>query len=165
MPVSARGVDRLTSIALYAGFGILTLWTGVSLVNFSLETKLHKDFLMRWEVALERFNKEGGQWPHFSGANHVAYMDRLIQLMGNEGTPPPLSNTRRAYVYRLKRWGWPEEDIFVLCFSNRMVLYGMSENTFMKMDQWMDGKADKEKGQLIGKRSQDGKGYVGMVKL
>jgi hypothetical protein len=41
----------------------------------------------------------------------------------------------------------------------------MSEKTFMKMDQWMDGKAEKEKGQLIGKRSQDGMGYVGMVKL
>jgi hypothetical protein len=165
MPVSARGVDRLVSIALYAGFGILTLWTGVSLVNFSLETKLHKDFLMRWEVALQRFSKEGGQWPQFSGANHVTYMDHLMQFMGNKGTPPPLSNTPRAYVYRLKRLGRPEERIFLLCFSNRMILYGISEKTFMKMDQWMDGKAAEEQGRFRGKRSRDGVSYVGVLQL
>jgi hypothetical protein len=165
MPVSGRGVDRLASMVLYAGFGVLTLWAGIRLINFSLENKLYKDFLLEWEVAVQRFNKEGGHWPHFSGVNHVAYMDRLIQFMGNEGTPPPLSNTRRAYVYRLKRWGWPEEDIFLLCFSNRMVLYGMSEKTFMKMDKLMDGKAEKEKGRLIGKRSQEGMGYVGVFQL
>lgn len=165
MPASARTVDRLASTVLYAGFGVLTLWVGVSLINCSLETKLHKDFLMRWEVALQRFSKEGGQWPHFSGANHAAYMDHLMQFMGNAGTPPPLSNTRRAYVYRLKRWGWPEERIFLLCFSNRMVLYGISEKTLMKMDQWMDGKAAEEQGRFIGKHSRDGVSYVGVLQL
>jgi len=165
MPVSARGIDRLASTVLYAGFGALTLWAGVSLINFSLETKLHKDFLMKWEVALERFNKEGGQWPDFSGGNHVAYMDSLIECMGNEGMPPPLSNTRRAYVYRLKRWGSPEEHIFLLGFGNRVVLYGLSEKTFMKLDQWMDGKTAEEKGRFLGKRSRDGMGYVGVLQL
>lgn len=165
MPVSGRAVDRLASMVIYAGFGALTLWAGIRLINASLETRLHKDFLLKWEVALQRFNQEGGRWPEFSGANHVAYMDRLTEFMGNEGMPPPLSNTGRAYVYRLKRWGWPEEDIFLLCFSNRMILYGISEKTFMKMDQWMDGNAEKEKGRLIGKPSQDGMSYVGMVKL
>lgn len=165
MPVSGRAVDRLASMVIYAGFGVLTLWAGIGLINASLETQLHKDFLLKWEVALQRFNQEDGRWPQFSGANHVAYMDRLIEFMGNKGTPPPLSNTRRAYVYRLKRWGWPGEDIFLLCFSNRMILYGISEKTFMKMDKLMDRNAEKEKGRLIGKPSQDGMSYVGMVKL
>jgi hypothetical protein len=165
MPVSGRTVDRLASTVLYAGFGVFTLWAGVSLINFSLETKLHKDFLMKWEGALQRFNKESGQWPHFSGANHVTYMDHLMQFMANKGTPPPSSNTRRAYVYRLKRWGWPEERIFLLCFSNRMVIYGISEKTFMKMDQWMGGKASEERRLFTGKRSRDGGSYVGVFQL
>jgi hypothetical protein len=165
MPVSGRAVDRLASMVLYAGFGVLTLWAGIGLINASLEARLHKDFLLKWEVALQRFNQEGGRWPDFSGANHVAYMDRLIEFMGAKGTPPPLSNTRRAYIYRLKRWGWPEEDVFLLCFSNRMILYGISERTFMKMDQWMDAKAAQDKGRFTGQRSQDGVSYVGVVKL
>lgn len=165
MPVSGRTVDRLSSTVLLAGFGLLTLWTGLSLMNAFLETKFYKDFLMRWELASQRYNKEGGQWPHFSDSNHVAYMDHLMQSMANEGTPPPASNTQRAYVYRLKRWGWPEERIFLLCFSNRMVLYGLSEKTFMKMDQWMDGKMPKQQGRFTGERSRDGVSYIGVFQL
>jgi len=165
MPVSGRTVDRLSSTVLFAGFGVLTLWAGISLINFSLETKFHKDFLMRWELTLQRYNKEGGRWPHFSGANHVAYMDHLTQCMANEGTPPPSSNTPRAYMYRLKRWGWQEEHIFLLCFSNRMVLYGISEKTLMQMDQWVDGKTPKERRRFTGKRSRDGVSYVGVLQL
>lgn len=165
MPVSGRAVDRLASMVIYAGFGCLTLWMGIKLINHSLETTLQKDFLMKWEVALQRFNTEGGVWPHFSGGNHVAYMDRLTQFMGNKGAPPPLSNTNRAYIYRLHRWGWPEERIFLLCLSNRVVLYGVSDKTFLKMDKWIDGEAGEEKGRFTGRRSKDGVSYVGMWKL
>jgi hypothetical protein len=165
MPVSGRAVDRLASMVIYAGFGCLTLWMGIRLINHSLEARLQKDFLMKWEVALQRFNAEGGVWPHFSGGNHVAYMDRLTQFMGNKGTPPPLSNTDRAYIYRLHRWGWPEERIFLLCFSNRVVLYGVSDKTFLKMDKWIDGEAEEEKEHFTGRRSKDGVSYVGIWKL
>jgi hypothetical protein len=165
MPVSGRAVDRLASMVIYAGFGVLALWAGTKLINSSLETKLYKDFLLKWEVAVQRFNTEGGHWPHFSGGNHVAYMDLLTQFMDNKGTPPPSSNTDHAYIYRLHRWGWPEERIFLLCFSNRVVLYGVSDKTFLKMDNWIDGGAEKERERFTGRRSKDGVSYVGIWKL
>lgn len=165
MPVSGRTVDRLTSIAIYVGFAILVLWAGIKLISHSLETKFYKDFLLKWELTLHRHNREGGQWPHFSGDNHVQYMDRLTQLMRHNGTSPPLSNTKRAYVYRLNRLGSPEEDLFLLCFPNRIVVYGMSEKTFVKMDKFIDGGADHERGRFAGRPGKDGTTYVGVLQL
>lgn len=165
MPVQGRTVDRLTSIAIYVGLAILVLWAGVKLISHSLETKFYKDFLLKWELSVQRHNREGGPWPHFSGDNHVQYMDRLIQLMRDNGASPPKSNTKRAYVYRLNRLGSPEEDLFLLCFSNRIVIYGMSEKTFVKMDKFIDGRADHEGGRFAGRSSKDGATYVGVLQL
>jgi len=165
MPLSGRATDRLASIAIYVWIAIVVLWAGTTLINHSLETKFYKDFLLEWEVALQRYKSEGGRWPEFSGDNQVLYMDRLTQWMANKGMSPPLSNTERDYVYRLKRLGWPHERIFFLCFSHGMLLYGISEKTFRKLDRWIDGEADETKGLFTGRRGKDGIAYVGALQL
>lgn len=165
MPVSERRTDRLASMAVCAGFAVFTLWAGTRLVNHALETTFFKDFFLEWEVALQRHKSEDGRWPQFSGGNHVEYMDRLSTWMRKEGSPPPMSNTERAYVYRLKRFGWPEERLFLLCSCDRIILYAISEKTFAKMDRWIDGEVNDKQGVFTGKLSKDGTTYVGELQL
>ncbi|MBW2194682.1 MAG: hypothetical protein JRF37_03665 [Deltaproteobacteria bacterium] len=165
MCVTGRAVDKIASYVVYAGFSIFALWAGIKLVNHSLDTKFYKDFVVPWDLAVCTYNRQGGLWPEFSGGNHVEYMDRLAQWMQERGSPPPSSNTERAYVYRLKRLGHPKEHIFLLSFSHRMVLYGISEKTFTKMDTWIDGRVNDKKGLFIGRLSKDGVTRIGELQL
>jgi hypothetical protein len=168
MDISGKAADRLVSIVIYVGFGGLALWAGTALINHSLDLKFYKDFVLKWEVALCAYSQKGGPWPHFSGGNHVQYMDQLSSLMSNIALSPPLapaSNTNRPYVYRLDKIGYPQEDIFLLCFSHKIILYGVSAETFARLDSRVDGKIDTENGLLTARPGKDGHTYVGQWQI
>jgi len=165
MALSWKAVDKLIFVVLYAGFITLTLWGGSGVINYSLDSKFYKDFLLKWEVSLRAYSIKSGVWPRFSGSNHVEYMDNLTFLMGRSDISPPQSNTRHSYVYRIKKiWG-EEQDIFILCFSNRIILYGISKDTFTRIDRFVDGRPGKEGGLFTGRHSKDGRTYIGLWRL
>ena len=161
MAVSGRATDRVVSMAVYAGFGILVIWAGVALINHSLDLKFYRNFLLKWEVALSCCNREGGSWPCFSGANHVQYMEQVTSLIRAKGFSPPDSNTGRPYVYRLKRIGADREDIFILCFPEKLILYGISTRTFERLDTYIDGERSAERGAFTGRPGKDRLTYTG----
>lgn len=163
--ISGRTADRIASIVIYTGFSLLVLWVGMKLINYVLVTRFYECYIVGWEIGLRQYNSKGGNWPHFSGGNHVQYMNSLVRLMQEKGTPPPLSNTGHSYVYHLKRLRFPEEDIFLLCFPDRIVLYGMSDKTFIRMDKLIDRELDCEKGLFTGTPSKDGTTYIGVLRL
>ena len=78
---------------------------------------------------------------------------------------PPYSNTKRPYVYRLKKTGAAEEQIFLLCFSDKIILYGLSEKTFGKIDAMVDETPNERAGSFTGRRSTDGTTYIGVWTL
>ncbi len=156
-----RVTDRLTSAVLYTGVVILIIWPGTALVNFSLDSKFYRDFLTRWEVALISNRHEGGEWPLFSGGSHVRYMEQLSRMMCSRGFPPPESNTARSYIYRLDKIGEPGEDIFLLCFSQKIILYGIPSRTFARIDAYIDGTVDSKTGAFTGQQSKDGFTFIG----
>lgn len=162
MPLSGKAVDRSVFVVLYIGLIALTLWGGSRVINYSLDSKFYKDFLLKWEVSLRSYSAKNVIWPHFSGDNHVEYMDHLTQLMGRGDISPPQSNTGRPYVYRLNKIGREQEDIFLLCLCDRIILYGISKDTFTGIDRFVDGEPGKDKGSFIGRLSKDGRTYIGL---
>lgn len=165
MPLSRRKTDRRISMVLYVGFGGVAFWVGIVLINYSLDSKFYKDYLLKWEVALRAYNQESAPWPYFSGGNHVEYMEKLTQLMSSKAVSPPASNTERRYVYSLDRIGDPEEDIFLLCFSQKIVLYGISSKTFAHLEAQIDNQVDTKRGRFTGQVSKDGYTYVGLWQI
>ena len=165
MAFSGKTTERLASIVIYAVLGGMALWAGSALINFSLESKFHKDFLLKWEVVLRTYNQQSGTWPRFSGGNHIQYMEKLILLMQSRGLPPPDSNAGRPYVYQLDRIGDPEEQIFLLCFPQKIILYGISAETFARLDASIDGKTGPKRGMFKGRQSRDGRTYVGLWQI
>jgi hypothetical protein len=165
MSISGKATDRLTSMVIYAALGGLALWAGTKLINNSLDSKFHKDFLLKWEVVLRTFNQQGGTWPRFSGGNHILYMEKLIRLMQSKGLPPPDSNAGHPFVYLLDKIGAPEEKIFILCFPQRIILYGISAETFARLDKSIDGKTDPKRGMFKGRQSKDGRTYIGVWQI
>ena len=165
MPVSARTTDRFMSIAIYIGIGVFILWVGSKLINYCLEVRFYKDFLLEWEVSAQSFKSDGGIWPQFSEGDRVGYMEHLTQRMSKKGMSLPASNAKRPFIYHINRLGHPKEEIFLLCLSHKIILSGISEKTLMRIDKWIDGKVDSENGLFTGIHCNDGVTYVGEMRL
>ncbi|HDG97512.1 MAG TPA: hypothetical protein ENG73_05000 [Desulfobacterales bacterium] len=159
---SPRTVDRTVSRVIYLGLCAMAVWAGSALINYSLDTKLYKDYLLVWIVCGQRFNEKQVPWPSFDGTNHIAYMSELVRRMRRAGITPPDSNTKVPYAYLLDRLWEKEEKIFVLLLPDRMIIYGMSRPTFEKVDDQVDGTVDLGRGRFKGKVSKDGTTIIGM---
>lgn len=162
---TGKNVDKLLSTLIYIALLGLVIWGGVRIINYALESKLYKDFLLKWDVAVTSYSVKRGQWPEFSGSNHIEYMDNLVTAMTMSSVVTPVSNTKRSYVYSLKRIASPEEKIFVLCFPDRIILYGISERTFMRIDAFIDGTSDEKTGRFIGRPGTDGRTFIALWRL
>jgi hypothetical protein len=165
MALSSRKTDRLVSFIVYSMFAGIAALAGIRLINHSLTMGFYKDFLLEWETAIRRYDEHAGRWPHFTGNNHAEYMEQLVRLMREEDAAPPASDAKEAFVYRLDLLGDPAEDIFVLCFSGKIVLYGISAKTFSYLDRKIDGRVDEKRGRCRGLKNKNGFSYIGQVLL
>lgn len=165
MAFTAKGTDRFAFGALYVLVCLVTLWFGFRLLNHALAIRFFKDYLVQWETGLSAFNVHQGLWPAFSGSNHIRYMDELANRMTQAGVTLPNSNTAVAYRYRIERFGHSTEEIFVLGFNDRLILFGLSNRSIRHLDQALDGHTDLTTGRVSGRLGKSGKTYIGQVRI
>jgi hypothetical protein len=166
MEISGKTTERFIFLALYTGIATIISWGGIQILNSSLESRYYKDFLLKWEVSLRAYDARGGIWPQFKGSNHLEYMDNLARLMRAGRISPPLSNRQRPYMYRIKKVGWrKKEDTFLLCLPDRIIIYGLSKETFDRLDGFIDETGDPSRGRFTGQPGKDGKTYIGRWRL
>ena len=165
MVPSSTATDRISFGIVYAMVALITIWAGFRLINQGLESRFLKDYLLKWEVSIRAYSAQQGQWPGFTGSNHVDYMNRLTHAMKTAGVPLPKSNTDVTYRYRMAPFGTEDEDIFVLCLHNRLVLYGLSRKTLNWLDRSVDRHSDLEHGRVSGYPSKTAKTHIGMWRL
>lgn len=166
MAPSPKSADRFSFGMVYAMVALITLWAGFRLVNHGLESRFFNDYLLQWEVSMQAYSVRQGFWPQFTGSNHVDYMNRLTQAMKAAGVQPPKSNTDVTFQYQISPLGGEDEDIFVLCFHNRLLLYGLSRNTINRIDRCVDHHADLKRGRITGYPGHHSANtYIGMWRL
>lgn len=167
MPLNRWSANRILSILLYIGAILLTVWAGAGAINYSLDSKFYDEFLSKWEIAIKRYNQIRAQWPAFTGSNHIGYMARLIQHMQSNQVTVPNSNTQFPYIYIMDRLGWNQEEIqiFVLCFTDKLILYNVPEETFDRIDRFVDSKYSPLEGRLQGRRDGNNAVYTCVLKL
>ena len=160
-----RTVDRFVFGVLYLMAAALTIWGGFGLINRVMEVRLLNSYLLRWEACLTAFSAQQGQWPIFSGHNHVAYMDGLTHAMARLGIRPPTSNTAAPYRYHLVKFGSADEDLFVLGLHDRMVIFGLSDHSMQRLDRLVDGRAGLNSGRITGRPATLQGAYIGQWRL
>lgn len=165
MALSGKSTDKLVFALLYACVIALASWGGIRLINYSLDSKFYRDFLLKWDISIRNYSREIGDWPIFTGSNHLKYMEKLTKALKGSSFPAPKSNTNRSFIYRMNKIGSTDEQLFLLCFANRIIVYGMSKETFERVDNFVDGKISAEKGFFSGYPSKDKKTYIGLLKL
>jgi len=92
-------------------------------------------------------------------------MEKFTRSTEESSFPAPKSNTNHSFIYRMNKIGSTDEQLFLLCFANRIIVYGMSKETFERVDNFVDGKISAEKGFFTGYPSKDKKTYIGLLKL
>lgn len=165
MDITPKAADRFSFGVLYILVASIVLWAGFGLINRGFEVRFFKDYLVQWEVGINAFTARQGMWPKFSGTNHVDYMDRLAKQMTSAGVALPNSNTRKAYRYRMERFGSMDEDIFVLCFHDRIILYGISGSTLGQLDKVVDRHTDLLRGRVSGRPGKNPNTYIGIWQI
>ena len=165
MVLPVKTTDRFFHGLLYLLIAGISLWAGFGLINRGLEVRFIKDYLLFWEVSLNTFNAQQGRWPEFTGSNHVAYMNDLTRAMVHLGIQPPASNTATAFRYRMDKFGRDAEDIFVLCLRDRMVLFGLSEQSMLALDRSVDKHHDLKRGRVSGRPGKLQGTYIGQWRL
>jgi len=162
MKWSARTTDRSAAMAIYLMLCAMALWAGTALINYSIANKFYKDYLIAWRLAGERYINKETPWPVFTGTNHAQYMEQLVRAMESRGIYPPKSNTEKPYTYVLDRLWKKEEHIFILLLPEKMIVYGMSQQTYGKVDKYVDGLFDMKRGAFRGKISKDRSTIIGI---
>jgi hypothetical protein len=162
---SGKSTDKIIFGFIYCLLIVLTAWGGTRLINYSLDSKFNRDYLQQWMAAIRTYETGGRKWPEFSGGNHSDYMQALIQSMQRAAVKAPASNMQRPYLYRLKKIGLKSQTIFLLCFFDKIILYGLPVKTFERLDKMLDGLPGKETGRFTGYRAKDNRTYIGLLKL
>jgi hypothetical protein len=157
--------DRFLAIGLYTLIALGMVWLGGRMINVALDAGFYNDFLSGWEVALIKYRHQSGRYPKFKGGNHKKYMQKLVGAMRRSLVPPPKSNTDQPFVYSIDKIGRKAERVFVLAFSDRMVLYNLPPQTTRMLDKVIDGELDFTAGHFSARVSKDGMTYIGIWKL
>ncbi len=163
--LTAKAADRTVFGILYVAVGLLTLWAGFRMVDYGLEMRFINRYLRGWEIGISAFEAQQGQWPVFSGNNHVAYMESLDRQMRRSGVQPPESNTRTSYRYRIERFGSAGEDVFILCLNDCIMLFGISKKTLDRLDKLVDRRPGLDSGRLIGRPGKNKNTFIGKWRL
>lgn len=150
MPSTLWSANRIISVLLYFGVIILTAWGGIRAINYSIDSKFYKDYLVKWEVSIRLLNQIQTTWPVFTGNNHVQYMDQLVHHMKNNQIARPASNTQFSYIYIMDKIGsgQGEQKIFVLCLPDKLILYDISKESIERVDRFVDGIAGSDMGRF-----------------
>lgn len=145
----------------FAGAVVFTAWSSLTAVNYSEDSAFYRDYLIKWEKALRLYVDNNPTWPRLPKEKHVDFMESVITLMNRQGIEIPISNTSLAYTYRIRKVGVPESKIFILCLPDKLVVFGISEETFNRLDAFIDSEPEETQGWFTGHSTDDGK-YVGI---
>ena len=139
---------------------------GFKLIRHAGELKFYNNFLLRWEDAMSHLSVSDSTLPEFNGTNHVRYMDKLVRLMQNSNIQVPVSNTDRAYVYQVPGAGISSrQDIFILCFEKKIVLFGLSKRMFNMLDKRIDHQLGRTNGKFTGRKQEHTAVHTGIWRL
>lgn len=155
MKVSGRVVDKSIFVVIYTAVALLVVMGAHRLTDYTLDLVFYRDYLVPWEVSLMAWRQKQIDWKTDDGHDPLAYMQNLVLQMQAKGLQPPQSNTPRAYVYRLKRFGAHARQILLVYKESHILLYGLPQSCFDRLDRFIDGQSDPAGGEFTGRWSSD----------
>ncbi len=162
---SGRTTDKLVFTAIYITLALVVIWGARSIVNFALDSSFFRDYLLPWEVRLVALQYQQPVWPGNKEHDPMNYMLSLVRKMRTKGIQPPQSNTEHAFIYRLNKFGEKSRRILLVYRDGKIIIYGLPESTFNRLDRFIDGQLDPQDGVFTGRWSTDRITRIGQWKI
>jgi len=154
--LSGRVIDKMVFVAIYTIVAMLVIIQGARYVaNVALDTVFYKDYLVVWRMKLLTMRHQTIDWPDYDPQDPGAYMHALERVMCKAGLAPPKSNTDKAHVYRLSRFGDRTGQVLLVGTDRGMILYNLPVSTFGRLDTMIDGDVDPDRGDFTSVWSTD----------
>ena len=165
MRFSPKGADKLSFITIYLVLAVIAVWGGGKVINYTVDFGFYRDFLMPWEVRLMEMRHRSLRIPKFKREHPMAHMASIVEVMKANGMPLPHSNTEHAFVYRLSRFGGEISNVLLVFNGRKIMIYGLPGATFRRLDRFVDGRVDENRGEFTGRLSNDRVTYIGAWRL
>lgn len=155
--ISGRLSDKVAFVVIYTLVSVLIVIKGAQTVaNYAVDVVFYHEYLQPWETRLIAIRHQIALWPPMDTGDPGAYMRGLVKIMSANGLAPPKSNTKEAYVYRIRKIGERTQQVLVKATLEQMVIYNLPVSTFDRLDRFIDGRSDPAAGRLTGRWSTDG---------
>ena len=159
--VAGKLADKLIFTAIYIAVAIVVVWGARSITNYAQDAAFYRDFLIAWEASLLSMRHQNAAAPAYTDQEPIGYMEQLAAFMRGKGIKPPESNTKNAFIYRLRKFGEKPRQVLLLYKQNRIVLFGLPASTFDNLDAFIDGKRNPGQGRFTGQWGSDGISRIG----
>jgi hypothetical protein len=163
--ITPKIADRGMHAVIYLVLALSVVWAGGKVINFAMDFGFYRDFLMPWEVRLLEMRHRSIPMPAFKRNHPMGHMQAVVNLMKTNGMTLPNSNTEHAFVYRLNRFGGESSNILLVFNGRQIVIYGLPNTTFKRVDRFVDGRADTHGGDFTGRLSRDRSTFIGSWNL
>ncbi len=160
-----RIFDRIGAFLLYVLLICLTLWAGTRMIGYVLDLRFYEHRLSYWQQSVMLLAEKKASWPVLGNNQLMEYMDGVVKLMNSFSINIPSSNTDHPYIYILKKPNKPEQEIFILCLPNEIIMYNLSEETARRVDHFIDGNNDFLSGSFQCRKSSDNSSIIGVWSL
>lgn len=162
---SPMAIDKIAFVLIYVAIAMIVMWAARSVTNYALDTNFYQNFLTAWEARLVAMRYKKVSWEPYDGKSPSDYMQSLIKVMQDNGLSPPPSNTEHRFIYRMNKFGDRSRQIMLLFHNDRLILYGLPQSTFNRLDRFIDGLSDPHRGHFTGIWSSDNITKIGTWKI
>lgn len=160
MIISGRAIDKGFFATIYTIVALIALWGAGRIADYAGDNAFYNDYLLPWEAALTAMRYHSGIEPECGARDPMRCMAELMAEMRRIGAPPPRSNTDRPDTFRLGRFGAREHSILLRYERGRITLFGLSPETFERLDRLVDGRHNSREGRFTGDRGSDGISFI-----
>ena len=165
MIFTGRVADKLMFVAIYLAASVLVVWGAGRITNYAQDARFYRTYLKPWEMRLLALRYKPVEWPVYIESNPATYMQAVTRVMQVNGVQPPESNTDFGYTYRLQKFGDEVHQILLVFRDNHLVIYGLPRITFDRLDRFIDGSSDPDRGNFTGRWSTDRVTRIGYLKF
>ena len=163
--IAGRTAEKMVFMAIYIAATLLVLWGGKRMINYALDARFYREYLMQWEMQLTALRHQAFQWPPEQAQDPFGYMRRLVQDIREAGLGVPRSNTDRAFIYRIGKLGERHQQLLIIGRAGSIVIFGLSPSTFDHLDRFVDGRPGADEGRFTGRISADQTSRIGLWKI
>lgn len=157
-------VNKISSILRYIFVAGSIIFFGIKLINRSIDSKFYLNYISQWEITCKKSISVGIRWPAYRPEDKNSYMESLTEKCKNSGIGLPKSNTNFSYIYEINKIGDHKSTVFILCLPAKIIMFGLSNPTMKRIDNYVDNKVDLSSGKFTAFPTKQNT-YTGILKL